>query len=243
MSNNIKIFKDPLVLSEQLTEAFISFVASKAKVTIALAGGSTPKIFYTTLSQPKYQTRIDWSKIHLFWGDERCVPADDAESNYRMVKESLLNHINIPSKNIHPVHGKNLPKQEKNRYSDEIQSNLPLKNGLPAFDWIFLGLGTDGHTASLFPNTENLKVTDQLCVVVEHPETGQQRISFTLPLLANAERISFLVTNKKKAHIIEKLLRCERLTTNYPASLLYEKRPDAEWWLDQDAAAYLHMSL
>ncbi len=238
-SANIKIFSDPIELSENLTETFIKYIDKRSSVNIALAGGSTPKIFYSTLSQPKYQHKIDWSKIYLYWGDERCVPPVHKESNYRMVKEALLDHINIPAENIHRIKGEVDSYREKNYYSRLLLTNLPQKNGMPVFDWIFLGLGDDGHTASLFPDSGNLKVDDQLCVVAEHPETGQQRISFTIPLLANADRISFLVTNKKKAQIIEKILRCRKVSRQYPASLLFDKRPDAEWWLDQDAATYL----
>ena len=238
-SDNIKIFKNPAELSQRLAEEFIQYVDKKEKVNISLAGGSTPKIFYTTLSEPKYKNQIDWSKIHFYWGDERCVSPDNAESNFLMTKTSLLDHIPIPKENIHRILGENNPESELIRYSDEIVHNLPIKKGIPKFDWVFLGLGNDGHTASLFPNTKELENRKDICVITTHPETGQKRISFSYPLLENAARISFLVTNIAKAEMIRTIIEERSVDTKYPASLLYNKRKDCEWWLDEDAAKNL----
>ena len=178
----------------------------------------------------------------MFWGDERCVAPHDPDSNYRMVRISLLDHIDIPRENIHRIFGESNPPEEAQRYSEEILQHVPLENNLPKFDWILLGLGNDGHTASLFPNSENLKISGKFCVVATHPVTGQKRVSLTLPVLENAGRLSFLVTNKKKNQILKKILSDKIISSQYPASLLYGNRNDAEWWLDWDAAELLHLA-
>lgn len=235
MPDNIKVFKNPSELAEKLALNFMEFVKNKDIVNIALAGGSTPRLFYETLA--KYASKVDWSNIHFYWGDERCVPPENKDSNYRMTKIALLDHIDIPKKNIHRILGENAPKDEALRYSAEISKNISSTEKFPSFDWILLGLGTDGHTASLFPDTDNLNNTEDLCVVAKHPESGQKRISFSLPLLQNAKRISFLVTGKNKTEIIHNLLEEKVASYSYPASLVYNKKLYPEWWLD-DAAYY-----
>jgi 6-phosphogluconolactonase len=234
--DNIKIFENPIELSKKLVDEFINFCEGKERINIALAGGSTPKIFYTTLSQSKYCPEIMWKNIHIYWGDERCVPPNHSESNFLMVKQALIDHIQLPPENIHRIFGENSPSEECQRYSRELSANLPGMKGKPQFDWIFLGLGDDGHTASLFPCKPELSNNNDLCVVATHPQTGQKRISLGLPVLKNAARISFLVTNTGKGNIIERILGRKIVSPSYPASLLYNERPDAEWWLDKDAA-------
>jgi len=233
MSDKIKVFKNPSELAEKLAEEFIHYVDNKSTLNIALAGGSTPKLLYETLA--KHSNEIDWSKIHFYWGDERCVSPDHSDSNYLMTKTALLDYIDTPTENIHRLLGEDVPENEARRYDNEIKSNIPSLK----FDWIFLGLGTDGHTASLFPNTENLKNTTDLCVVAEHPESGQNRISFTFSILEKADRISFLVTGSNKKDVIHKILVDKIVSDEYPVSLLFNKRKDIEWWTDENAVSGL----
>ncbi|MBN2282097.1 MAG: 6-phosphogluconolactonase [Candidatus Marinimicrobia bacterium] len=229
MSEKVKVFKNPLELAEKLTFDFINFIKDRKDVNIALAGGSTPKIFYETLA--KHSSAVNWKRIHIYWGDERCVPPDHQDSNFRMTKEALFTHINFPPENIHRIYGENDPVREALRYEKEITSKIPSLK----LDWVLLGLGPDGHTASLFPNTENLKNENDLCVVEKHPESGQLRISLSLQLLMSAKRITFLVTGASKSEIIKKLLFEKIVSEDFPASLLYHQRKDCEWWLDKEA--------
>jgi len=158
----IKIFKNKFALSDFFCEELLKLNIDKGVAYFALSGGSTPKFVFQMLAKD-YKEKIDWYKIHLFWGDERCVPPQSDESNYGMTKKYLLDYIDIPKKNVHPVDGENNPKQEAIRYSNEIKKIVPLKNGYPKFDLVMLGIGEDGHTASIFPNQMDLLVSDKVC--------------------------------------------------------------------------------
>ncbi len=240
-NQKINIFTNPDELSQNLAVEFVDFIRNNKNdiINILLAGGSTPKIFYSYLALDKFKDKIEWGKVHFYWGDERCVSPDHSDSNYLMVKKSLLDKIDIPKENIHRIYGENSPEKEISRYSNELLNNLTIKENIPIFDWVFLGLGNDGHTASLFPNSKNLNNINDLCVVEIQPESGQRRISLSLPILKNAQKITFLVTGRGKAEIIKKLLIDREITNQYPASLLFSKNKNIEWCLDVDSAKYL----
>ena len=224
-----------------LAKDFIEKVKDKQNkhLTVALAGGSTPEKFYRTLAKPEFEQQIDWYNVHFFFGDERCVKPEDPQRNYGMVKFALLNSIDLPKENIHRIKGENEPDQEASKYGREIERNLVKSNGLPAFDIMYLGLGTDGHTASLFPNTENLDINDQYCSVATHPQSGQRRITLNLELINNSREINFIVTGSRKAEIIDKLVGKKAHSKNYPASLVREGGESINWYLDRDAAKFL----
>ena len=221
-NKNVNIFKDSKTMAENLAEKTIGILAdpNKGKFTIALAGGSTPEIFYKTLAEEKYSSRISWDKVHLFWGDERCVPPDHQDSNYGMVERLLIEKVKIPDNNIHRIKGEQQPEEEARRYSELLNRVLNKKEGQPYFDIIFLGLGSDGHTASLFPESKNLNIEGRLCSVAEHPSTGQKRITLNLPVISNAKKLFFMVTGKRKSEIIEKILLDKKTSKQYPASLV-----------------------
>lgn len=238
---NINIFKNPQILAHNLAQSFIDEIDTNQsdKFSFALAGGNTPQIFYKTLSLDQYSRNINWNRVLFFWGDERCVSPESNDSNYKMVKESLLNNIEIPSDNIHRIKGEHEPHRETRRYSDLISKLLPSENDLPVFDFILLGLGTDGHTASLFPDSNNLAIKNEVCSVATHPESGQTRITLNLPVIMNARDVVFMVTGKKKSNIIKKILINRKVTSHYPASLVLEKRENVRWFLDNEAGSPL----
>lgn len=211
---------------------------SSELLTVVLSGGSTPRIFFEELSSFSRRDKIPWEQVHLFWGDERCVPPDHPESNFRLARETLLSKISIPEKNVHRIKGEDKPEYEARRYSDEIISTLRADPGhLPRFEWIFLGIGMDGHTASLFPDSPMLNDVKHLCGVAEHPETGQKRITLGLPVINNAARVSFLVTGKKKAEIVARILGMGGGSRDYPASLVRPGSGTLEFYLDRQAAS------
>ncbi|MBI4228768.1 MAG: 6-phosphogluconolactonase, partial [Deltaproteobacteria bacterium] len=220
MRREIYIFKDKQELAGRLASDFQRAVDDTKnegrQIFIALSGGSTPRIFFEKLSKPPYDKGVFWSNVILFWGDERCVPPDDEESNFKLADDTFISKVNIPDQNVHRVIGENPPEIEVDRYAKEIQKYLPSKNGFPEFDWIFLGMGADGHTASLFPNAPPLRDMKSICVVATHPETGQKRISLAIPVINNSKRVSFLVAGEEKSKILNEILNKGDSPLPYP---------------------------
>ena len=198
-----KILKNPQAVAAAFAHDLQRWILDEHVRHIALSGGSTPKILFQLLAQD-YRDKIPWHEIHLWWGDERCVPPDHEESNFQMTKELLLDQVNITSDHIHRVRGEDDPKAEANRYGKELLQNLPGKNSLPQFDLIILGMGDDGHTASIFPHQMELLKLEEICAVAEHPVSGQKRITLTGPVINNACKIAFLLTGENKREKWEK---------------------------------------
>lgn len=239
MEPELKIYND----AASVTEAFAKNLAQWIKESrspffhVALSGGSTPKLLFKHLAN-NYKNVIEWSKAHFWWGDERMVPADDDESNYKMTNELLLSQINIPEGNIHRIRGEEDPPTESVRYGDEIESLVPEKETWPAFDLIILGLGDDGHTASIFPNQMELLHSLDVCEVATHPSSGQKRITLTGKVLNSAEKTAFLVTGENKADRLQEIFSDSDKGRLLPA---YHIHPAGElyWFVDQAAAGKL----
>jgi len=202
---------------------------------IALSGGSTPKEIFDYMAENARDT--DWSKVHLYWGDERCVPPTDAESNYKMTVDHLLSKIDIPEENIHRILGEDKPESEAVRYGKVLDTHLPQVNGVPQLDLVILGMGDDGHTASIFPHQIALWDSDANCEVAVHPESGQRRITITGKIINNAKTVAFLVTGKTKAEKVKCIIDKEKGHENYPASLVAPLSGNLIWFLDTEAAA------
>jgi len=239
----VRIFDSALLaaaaLAEELRKLVDNVTRQQQVLSVALSGGNTPRIFYNYLATTS-ANEIAWGNVHLFWGDERCVPPDHPESNYHLVDEILLNKIAIPQRNIHRVRGEAKPAQECSRYGEEINRLLPkANNGLPVFDWILLGLGEDGHTASIFPGRQILEVESSICAVATHPRSRQQRITLTLPILNNANRITFLVSGTSKSHILSLIMKREQNSLAFPAARVQPQHGVLEWYIDKAAASLL----
>ena len=179
----------------------------------------------------QYADRFPWQDIHFWWGDERCVPPHHADSNYRMTADLLLNKVPIPPQNVHRVRGENPPQEEADRYAQEICQFVPTHQQWPVFDLIMLGMGSDGHTASIFPHQMDLLFADHICAVAEHPVSGQKRVSLTGKVLNQAVKKAFLVTGASKASKVKEIFSAEEIAQNYPASHI----EGADWFLDQSA--------
>jgi len=232
----LKVSKTKEEVAKDFARYFAMVAASKPEVHIALSGGSTPKIVFDELAE-NFQPDIDWSKVHLYWGDERCVPPDDDDSNYKMTKEHLLSKIDIPELNIHRIKGENGPVYEAERYNNFLYAVLPKVNGIPAFDLVILGLGDDGHTASIFPHEIELWASEKYCEVAEHPESGQKRITITGQIINNAEIVAFLVTGENKAERVSEIIYSKEVSVSYPANLVAPRNGKLFWFLDEAAAA------
>ncbi len=212
-------------------------IARSGRFAVALSGGSTPKALYSLLASPDYRERIDWACVHLFWGDERCVPADHAESNFRMVKEALLSKIQIPGQNIHRMAGEKEPNEAAADYEGELRDFFKLApDQLPRFDLILLGFGEDGHTASLFPGTTALNELDHLVAAPYVEKFKTHRLTLTLPVINNAAQVSFLVAGASKSAIAGHLFGADSKSFDYPAGRVQPSNGQLTWFITKDAA-------
>ncbi|HEY2919445.1 MAG TPA: 6-phosphogluconolactonase [Candidatus Binatia bacterium] len=238
------ICRDVNELNRKAAQQFIALageaISQTGRFTVALSGGSTPKGLYASLATPEYRNRVDWSRVHLFWGDERCVPPDHPESNFRMVQESLLSKIQIPFENVHRMMGEKEPEQAATEYEEHLRQffHLP-RGGVPRFDLIFLGLGEDGHTGSLFPDTAALNEKEHLVATVYVEKLKAHRLTLTLPVINAAARIIFLVTGQSKSTVVNKLLSADSKSQNYPATKVSPANGHVTWLMTQDAAREL----
>ncbi|MFT6927064.1 MAG: 6-phosphogluconolactonase [Psychromonas sp.] len=235
---NYKIFSATQLLLDQLAEDFFLLSQKDKASHISLSGGSTPLLLFKYLAQSSYAQSINWQKLHFWWGDERCVAPTDSESNFGQCKQFLFDHITIPEENIHRIKGENDPQQEALRYAQEIKAHVKSVNGIPQFDWILLGMGDDGHTASLFPGQTNYQDSN-LTLVATQPQSGQLRVSKTAVLIENSQRITYLVLGEGKADIIRKINAETAGSERYPAGKIKAKSGLTQWYLDSGSAKLL----
>lgn len=212
-------------------------LSGKAQLNIAVSGGTTPEGIFRYLSEANDEP-INWKNIRLYWVDERCVPPDNPESNYRMVKRSLIENINMPAENIFRIRGEAEPVVEADRYGTLLSEELPLLNNIPRFDLVILGLGTDGHTASIFPHNISLFSSAAYCAVSTHPVSGQKRITITGRVINNAADVVFLVRGQEKADIVRALISGDEYS-EYPASLVNPVNGYLTWLTDISAASLI----
>jgi 6-phosphogluconolactonase len=207
---------------------------SAQQIHLALSGGNTPKTLFRKLSLQTYKDKVNWSSVHLFWVDERCVAPHDQQSNYGMVYDNLLRYISIPDTNVHRIKGEEEPEAACQDYAAEIRKVVPYADNFPRFDWILLGVGDDGHTASLFPGSKTLKEIEKVCVVAEHPVTGQKRVSLTLPVLNNSKIVTFMVSGSSKKEVVRRLVGKQGSYMQFPAALVQPYKGILEWCLDKE---------
>lgn len=238
VSIEVKIYPELKKLSRAVAGEIDKIVQSslQQQFHLALSGGNTPKKLFKILAED-YKDKIPWERIHFWWGDERCVSPISDESNFKMANDLLFTQIPVPSKNIHRIKGENFPQEEAERYAGEISKNLLSRNGFPVFDLILLGLGDDGHTASIFPDRMNLLDDSHITAVAEHPQTGQKRITLTGKVLNNANRVFFLITGENKALRISEIMNNEEAAKKLPANYIDPTHGELIWFLDEAAAS------
>jgi 6-phosphogluconolactonase len=237
--SKIQIFDTPGLVFKAAADLILELceksIAKNGAFTIALSGGNTPKKLYELLAQAPYVKKINWKNTYVFWSDERCVPASDEENNSHMASIALLNNIPIPAENIFPVPVNFEPSKAAARYEQMIKTFFKAKE--PRFDLILLGLGEDGHTASLFPANDILDEKKALVKQVYLKEKNMYRVSFTVPFINNAKQVLFLVTGKEKSAIVKKLFLKPVKQKQFPAQLIKPLKGDLQWFIDQQAAA------
>ncbi|MEO7309124.1 MAG: 6-phosphogluconolactonase [Chitinophagaceae bacterium] len=212
-------------------------VAEKGRFTLSLSGGQTPENLYSLLAEPTYSERMPWKNTYIFWGDERCVPANDKQNNANMAKTLLLDHIDIPAININPIPVDVAPARAAEAY--EIIIKKFFGEAIPRFDLILLGLGENGHTASLFPGTDVVFENTRLIKEVYVAEQNMFRITMTPGLINNAHNIIFLVVGESKAAILKTILSGARQPDKFPAQIIKAKDGSLYWFIDKNAAALL----
>lgn len=237
----IVIRPDTATLAQEAARRFAAAaektVAARGRFTVALSGGATPVALYRLLAGEPYRTHLPWTEIHLFWADERCVPPEDPNSNYRLLAETLLASAPVPPQNIHRIRGEWEPERAANDYEQRLRAFFG--DGSPRLDLVLLGLGTDGHTASLFPEAATLTETTRLALPVgaAYKDRPAWRVTLTLPLLNAARGILFLVSGADKARIVHKVL--EDMDARLPAQYIRPTEGEVTWLLDAASAALL----
>jgi 6-phosphogluconolactonase len=215
--------------------------AARGRFAVALSGGETPRTLYRLLARQQFSQKIPWRRVQLYWGDERCVPPDDPKSNYGMARDSLLKHVPIAEENVHRVRGEDPPEKAAQAYDAELRGLAAKerpRSEVPVFDLVLLGLGTDGHTASLFPHSDALAVEDRFSVATAAPD-GSPRVTVTAPVLNAARRVWFLVSGAKKAGMVAEVIEGLRVPLAVPAQGVAPVHGTLTWLLDEDAAADL----
>jgi len=244
---SIVIYSDTDTLSSEAAQYIVRVatksIASHRRFTLALSGGSTPKKLYTLLGEEPYSSQIDWALVDIFWSDERCVPPDSEESNYHMAQQVLLSKIPIPANQIH-----RMPADQPDRdaasyaYTLEMQQTIG-SDGVPSFDLIQLGMGPEGHTASLFPHQPSLHEQQRLVMPVTVPKPPPPRLTFTPRLLNAAKHVLFLVTGNEKQDAVQAVLEGDYQPDEYPAQIVQPPKGEVTWMLDTAAATKLQRKL
>lgn len=239
-ATEVRIYKNPKKVYNAIAQSIISLTSeSKQEVfDIALSGGNSPIGLFDKINQ-KYREKIPWNRLHFWWGDERCVPPGSDQSNYKMAVEHLFEGNDLSTKSIHRIRGEEDPETEAKRYSKELEETLNSRDNVPVFDLIILGLGDDGHTASIFPDQLELFEYPENCAVAEHPITGQKRITLTGNVLNNANRVFFLVTGEKKAMRISEIMNDSDAAKLLPAYYITPKNGELIWFVDEAAASLI----
>lgn len=244
MPGEIILCNDLAEISQKAADLFVQIskqaIQKGGRFAIALSGGNTPRALYSLLATDPYRTKIDWGKVHVFWGDERCVPPDDEQSNYRMARETLLLHVPIPEQNIHRVLAEmpdhNVAAED---YERQLVSFFQTESSLPRFDLILLGMGPDGHTASLFPGTAALQDTTHLVVANYVEKFGTFRITLTYPVINNAANVVFLISGADKAQVLKEVLEGKKQPELYPSQNMNPTNGTLLFLVDREAASLL----
>ncbi len=238
MSNHLYISADAGEMSRVAADFFMETakkaVAGRGRFVVSLSGGSTPEALFRLLAGPPWSQQIDWPKVHVFWGDERCVPPDSPDSNSRMARLALLDQAPVPESQVYPIDGTLPPEAAAALY--DIQLREFFDWSAPVFDLVLLGLGDDGHTASLFPHTPVLTEKKRWAKEVLVEKLNSWRVTLTAPVITAATCIAFLAAGEKKAGVLKEVLVGPYRPEELPAQLVARSGAEVHWFLDEKAA-------
>lgn len=234
---NLNIYETPEKLAEELAVQLMGWIENSPRPLfhLVLSGGKTPDLLFRALGE-KYPDPAHWQKVHFWWADERMVPPENEQSNYGKVYQTLFSKNIIPEENIHRIKGENDPFEEVKSYSRQIAQKVPMQDGWPGFDLILLGMGEDGHTASIFPDQMYLLESPRACEVATHPKSGQKRVTLSGSTLNHALRVCFLVTGPDKAERIMEVATNQEKAWRLPAAHIHPVNDEVVWYLDEAAA-------
>uniref|UniRef100_A0A7V4XRQ5 6-phosphogluconolactonase n=1 Tax=Acidobacterium capsulatum TaxID=33075 RepID=A0A7V4XRQ5_9BACT len=241
-----RVFEDAAALSHAAAQHFVdcarAAVAQRGKARVAISGGSTPKSTFALLADPAqpYRAQMPWDQLEIYWVDERCVPPEDADSNYRMTRETLLDKVPIPASQVFRMEGERDPVEAAARYESVIRGQFRLEGAQgPVFDMLALGMGDDGHTASLFPHTEAIHELGRIVVANHVPQKQTWRITLTWPVIVEARDLFFLIAGKDKADPLQRVLEGPYDPETLPSQLIQPRSGKLLMLLDKTAAANL----
>jgi len=250
--NRIRILPDPQALARAAAEHFVAsasrVIAKRDRFSVALSGGSTPRQTYALLATEEFSARVDWSRTHVFWGDERCVPPDDPRSNYAMAHQVMLEHVPLPAENIHRIRGETAPHVAAEEYETSLRAffarppvgqSTNFAQSLPTFDLILLGMGADGHTASLFPGTPLLHEKWRWAGTTYVESAHQARVTLTPPPINAALQVTFIVSGAPKALTLRRALAGPYRPDVLPVQIVRPANGRLLWLVDAEAGALL----
>ncbi len=241
LSGSVHVFPDINALSRAAARLFKAIadtsIDRKGSCRAAISGGSTPKKLFS-LFAAEYGKNIAWKNVYIFWADERCVPEGEDESNYKHADMLWISKVSIPKTNIYRIQGDNDPEEEAQRYEQSMKKAFNTQD-IPLFDVILLGMGGDGHTASLFPESESLAEDSRLVIPVYDKKLKHNRITMTLPVLNNARHIMFLISGRSKARVLSEIIEDPDKKQHYPAGMIQAVHGDIRWLVDSEAASLL----
>jgi 6-phosphogluconolactonase len=250
--SEFRVTPDAVSLARAAAEYFVTVaieaIAARGWFAVVLSGGSTPRATYALLSTEEFASRVDWSRVHIFWGDERCVPPDHSDSNYRMAREALLDHVLLPACNVHRIRGEMNPEEAAADYERALRSffgwqprgkEIGDERPVPRFDLVLLGMGEDGHTASLFPGTAALHEGTRWVVAHYVDKLGAWRVTLTLVAINAAAHVVFIVSGAGKAERLQQVLAGPYQPDVLPAQLIRPGGGHLLWLVDAAAAVLL----
>ncbi len=243
--DSVFIAPTPINLADEFAQWFFAQatenILSKGSFYVAISGGNTPILFFNKLAE-KFSLLIDWTKVHIFWVDEVCVASSSSESHYKTAYSNLINKIDIPDKNVHRIKGEKSPDEEVIEYSKTIESIVPIKDNFPSFDVILLGMGDDGHTASIFPGNSDVLKSNNLCEKVFVENKKQTRITLTPNCINNSKKVAFQITGMAKSNIVHQILFKNGNCKEFPAAHINPVSQQLYWFLDSGATKGLFFS-
>jgi len=238
----LNIYKDANELSQEFAEwlkdDIVRTLKKQDRFTLVLSGGSTPKLLHTILAAAPYKDLIDWSKLHIFWGDERYVPFEDDRNNAKMAYDTLLNQVPVPASQIHIIRTDIDPAASAKAYEKTLHQYFHQQE--KSFDLVLLGMGDDGHTLSLFPHTAVIHEENKLAVSYFLKAQDMYRITLTAPIVNRAAQIAFLVSGTGKAVALREVIEGDYLPDQYPSQIIKPVNGSVNWFVDEAAAALLH---
>lgn len=238
MKGELSVYPDATALARAAAAHFVDVsqaaIQLNRRFNVALSGGVTPQATYRLLATPEFSQQIDWKHVHLFWSDERCVAPDHPDSNYGMARAAFIAAVLIREDNIHRILGEHDPLVAAETYEQDLRDHF--RSALPRFDLVLLGLGEDGHTASIFPGSAAAQETKRLALAVQHPQSNQWRVTATLPMINAAANVTFLVTGAGKAGSLWIVRSGISALDEFPASAVDPANGVLRWFCDSAAA-------